>query len=160
MRGAGIPTKLCTPSSVRTIDVHGGLEQGAVPSSHQVSVPIAVNDSGAKPGGTGPDGAAGIALVAEVVADVAAAVEVGVALDCAGGDGGLDVVVSSTDGRVYAFNRFGQLLPGFPRTLNAGVAPAQIPAPDRVLDGDIALAGLPVDLFGAVIGRDVGQLRE
>src|SRR5580658_230000 len=55
-RGAGTPAKLTPPSVVRTIDVHGGVEQGAVPSSHQVSSLIAVNDAGANPAGTGPDG--------------------------------------------------------------------------------------------------------
>jgi hypothetical protein len=40
--------------TVRTIDVHGGLEHGAVPSSHHVNSLIAVNDRGEKPGGTGP----------------------------------------------------------------------------------------------------------
>ena len=57
MRGAGVPTKLLPPSSVRRMDVHGGLEHGALPNSHHVVGPIAVNDSAPKPGGTGPAGA-------------------------------------------------------------------------------------------------------
>jgi hypothetical protein len=57
-RGAGTPAKLTPPSVVRTIDVHGGFEHGAVPSSHHVSSLIAVNDPGSNPGGTGPEGGA------------------------------------------------------------------------------------------------------
>jgi hypothetical protein len=53
-RGAGIPTKLCPPSVVRTIELHGGFEHDALPSIHQLSSPVAVNDCGTNPAGTGP----------------------------------------------------------------------------------------------------------
>ena len=52
-----MPTKRCPPSSVRRIDVQGGTEHGAPPSSHHVPALIAVNDWAPNPGGTGPDGA-------------------------------------------------------------------------------------------------------
>jgi hypothetical protein len=42
---------------VRTIEVQGGVEHGAVPSSHHVRSLIAVNDPGVNPEGTGPEGA-------------------------------------------------------------------------------------------------------
>ena len=37
---------------------------------------------------------------------------------------------------------------------------AQVAAAHRVLDGDVALAALAIDLFGAVVGGDFGQLRQ
>ena len=33
-------------------------------------------------------------------------------------------------------------------------------ARDGVLDGDVALAAFAIDLFGAIVGRDIGQLRQ
>jgi hypothetical protein len=53
-RGAGIPTKLCPPSLVRAIEVHGGVEHDELPSSHHVRSPVEVNDCGTNPVGTGP----------------------------------------------------------------------------------------------------------
>ncbi len=47
------------------------------------------------------------------------------------GDGASDVVVSSTSGNVYAFDRFGRLLPGFPRTVGAQDAGAPVPPPEE-----------------------------
>ncbi len=37
---------------------------------------------------------------------------------------------------------------------------AEVAVADGVLDGDVALAGFAIDLFGAVFGPDVGELRE
>jgi len=66
-----MPTKLWPPSVVRTIEVQGGSEHGAVPSSHQVRSLIAVNDVGSKPGGTGPeDGPRSEAAAGEVAVRV------------------------------------------------------------------------------------------
>ena len=45
------------------------------------------------------------------------------------GDGYLDVVVATTTGRVYAFDRHGKRLKGWPRKLNAGVVTPPIPRP-------------------------------
>ncbi|MHB2024403.1 MAG: hypothetical protein ACYCO3_13930, partial [Mycobacteriales bacterium] len=43
--------------------------------------------------------------------------------------GQLDVVATSSTGRVYAWNAFGRLLPGWPKTLSAGVITPPIPRP-------------------------------
>ena len=43
------------------------------------------------------------------------------------GNGAQEVVVTSTDGGVYAFDRFGRLLPGFPRVVGAEDASAPVP---------------------------------
>ena len=49
------------------------------------------------------------------------------------GDGAQDVVVTSESGRVYAFNRFGRLRPGFPRTLGTATTyPVPPPRADYV----------------------------
>jgi hypothetical protein len=45
------------------------------------------------------------------------------------GAGASDVVVSSTSGNVYAFDRFGRLLSGFPRSVGDFAAPASVPPP-------------------------------
>ena len=45
------------------------------------------------------------------------------------GNGALDVVVASTTGRVYVFDRHARLLPGFPRSLGADVAGMSVPPP-------------------------------
>ncbi|MDA8379704.1 MAG: hypothetical protein M0020_02565 [Actinomycetota bacterium] len=45
------------------------------------------------------------------------------------GNGQLDVVVTSLVGRVYVFNADGQLLPGWPQTLDQGLTPIPIPRP-------------------------------
>lgn len=50
-----------------------------------------------------------------------------VAIGDLSGNGTLDVVVNSTNGRVYVFDRFGRLRRGFPRTLNAGVPAPSVP---------------------------------
>ena len=52
------------------------------------------------------------------------------------GDGALDVVVAGADGRVYAFDREGSVLPGWPANL-----PSAIAAPPAI--GDIEGDGLP-----------------
>jgi hypothetical protein len=44
-------------------------------------------------------------------------------------DGRLEVVVTSTTGRTYAFDAHGKALPGWPKTLNTGVAKPPIPRP-------------------------------
>ena len=43
--------------------------------------------------------------------------------------GHLDVVATSVDGKVYAFDDHGNLLPGWPQTLDDGVTPPAIPRP-------------------------------
>ncbi len=47
------------------------------------------------------------------------------------GNGTLDVVVTSTSGRVYAFDREGRLLPGWPKDVGAEAAPYPVPPPER-----------------------------
>jgi hypothetical protein len=44
--------------------------------------------------------------------------------------GRLDVVATSSSGRVYAFDPTGHLLPGWPVTLSDGVVPPAVPRPD------------------------------
>lgn len=52
--GAGTPTKCAPPSVVRTIEVQTGFEHGAEPSNQNCCGETAVNETGEKPGGTGP----------------------------------------------------------------------------------------------------------
>jgi hypothetical protein len=59
---------------VRTIDVHGGEAQGAVPRSHHVESPIAVKERGTKATGTGPPAGTARAVVARVVVEAELAV--------------------------------------------------------------------------------------
>jgi len=72
-----MPTKRTPPSVVRTIDVHGGEVHGALPSSHHVSSPIAVNELGANPAGTGPPAGTARAWLVGVVAGEVAVLVVG-----------------------------------------------------------------------------------
>ncbi|GAA0274592.1 hypothetical protein GCM10009527_083770 [Actinomadura nitritigenes] len=44
-------------------------------------------------------------------------------------DGHREVVATSTTGRTYVFDASGRLLPGWPKTLDAGVAPPPVPRP-------------------------------
>ena len=51
-----MPCHVRPPSRVRTTDVHGGVEQGAVPSTKPSAAESKVTDAGTKPLGTGPSG--------------------------------------------------------------------------------------------------------
>src|SRR5438094_7297095 len=55
-RGAGIPLHVRPPSVVRTIDVHGGDGQRALPSTHPFDGDTNVTLAARNPGGTGPPG--------------------------------------------------------------------------------------------------------
>jgi hypothetical protein len=66
--GAGSPRQLPPRSSVRTIEVHGACEQGAVPSTNASCVETNVTDVAANPLGTGPPAGVGGVLAAAGVA--------------------------------------------------------------------------------------------
>jgi hypothetical protein len=46
------------------------------------------------------------------------------------GDGHVDVVATSLDGKVYAFDAFGHLLPGWPKAVGQGLSPPPVPRPE------------------------------
>ena len=52
--GAGMPCQVLPPSLVRTMDVQGALEQGAVPSAQPCEASMKVADTGVNRAGTGP----------------------------------------------------------------------------------------------------------
>src|SRR5437763_16513718 len=53
-RGAGMPRQLRPPSLVRSIDVQGGVLQGAVPSTQPCELEMNVTLAAMNPLGTGP----------------------------------------------------------------------------------------------------------
>jgi hypothetical protein len=84
-----------------------------------------------------------------------------VAIGDLAGDGAQDVVVTSTSGRVYAFDRHGHLLHGFPRTLGTQAATLPVPPPRADYTRSPALGSVapPVltRLPGAGRGLDILQ---
>jgi hypothetical protein len=77
--GAGSPTQVAPRFSVRTIDVHGLLEHGAVPRTNASSAETNVTEVAANPPGTGPPAGVAAGLVA-------GAADVGVVAEDAAGE--------------------------------------------------------------------------
>jgi len=71
---------------VRTIDVHGACEHGAVPSTKASRADTNVTDVAVNPPGTGPPGGAGLMGVPGITDGAAAGVAAGVRAAAGGGD--------------------------------------------------------------------------